>query len=104
MKQHIPSDRLFSKAVAFVEFDQSGNPHEKYKPGTGLLDSYNREASKSGKYESYIDSILSETQSRFNELVTEINAYYSATFSKNPELKITESLHKLRLLREMDRN
>lgn len=104
MKQRIPSKRLFSKAVAFVEFDHSGNPHEKYKPGTGLLASFNQEASGNGTYTSYIDTVLNETQHRFNDLVTEINAYYSATFSKNPELKYRESYHKMRLLKEMDRH
>lgn len=104
MKQQRHNTNLFSKAVAFVEFDHSGNPHEKYKPGIGLLDTFNKEASDSGTYKPYIDRILNETNDRLDDLILEINAYYSATFSRNPELKFRESYYKMRLLKEMDRN
>ena len=102
MKQQGYTTNLFSKAVAFVEYDHSGNPHEKYKPGTGLLTSFNDESSRNGAYQSYIELVLDETRDRFNELVSEINACYSATFSKSPELLDAESALKMQLLKDMD--
>lgn len=103
MGYHQHTSGVFSKAVAFVEYDHSGNPNEKYKSGSGILSQFNKEASKNGVYESYMDNILKETEHRYRELASEIQELYTATFSKSPELLMAEQRIKKQLLQEMDR-
>ncbi len=92
----------FSKAVTLIEFEKSGNPQEKYKPGGSALRAFIREAMKTGTYISYVDQVFSETQHRLSELEKEIELYSKATFSVSLELSDPEAYRKMRLLEALE--
>jgi hypothetical protein len=102
MMEMLGASGVFSKAVTFVEFRQSGNPHEKYKAGRGILSKFNQEASRTGAYVPYIDQVLSETTDRFTELAKEIDAYCSATFGLSLEHSNPEAYRNMRLLEQLE--
>jgi hypothetical protein len=93
---------VFSKAITFVEFRQSGNPHEKYKAGRGILSKFIREATKTGTYIPYIEQVVAETTHRYQELEKEVDAYYTATFGLSLEHSNPEAYRSMRLLEESE--
>ena len=93
---------VYSKAVTFVEFRQSGNPHEKYRAGRGILSAFNNKATKTGTYVSYMEQVLAETTDRFQELEKEVDAYYSATFTTSLEHSNPEAYRSMRLLEALE--
>jgi len=96
------SPLIFSKAISFVEFDNSGNPQEKYKAGNGLLSAFNSEATKTGAYLSYMDQILLETEARLSELEKEIESYQQATFTLSLEHTDPNAYIKMRILESFE--
>ncbi len=92
----------FSKAVTFIEFEKSGNPQEKYRPGGGTLALFLADALKSGEYSSYIDQVITETTKRFDQLEKDIELYSRATFKLSLEHSNPEEYRRLRLLEEAD--
>lgn len=92
----------FSKAVTFIEFEKSGNPQEKYRPGGNILAAFLAESLKSGKYTSYIDQVLHETVERFTELEEEIEQCARANFKLSLEHADPEEYKRMRLLEELE--
>jgi len=98
----ISRNTVFSQAVTFIEYEKSGNPREKYRPGSDVLALFLAESEKSGKYTSYIDQVLEETTERFTELAKEIEIFSHATFKLSLEHSDPEAYRKMRLLEELE--
>jgi hypothetical protein len=99
---HTSENSIFSQAVTFIEFEKSGNPQEKYRPGTDLLAMFMAESEKSGKYTSYIDQVLTETTKRFDELKKEIELFSRATFKLSLEHSDPEAYQRMRMLEALE--
>lgn len=92
----------FSKAITLIEFEKSGNPQEKYRPGGSILRMFIREAMKTGSYIPYIEQVFAETEQRLPELEEEIEAYNNATFSVSLEHSDPDAYRKMRLLEALE--
>lgn len=93
---------VFSQAVTLIEYEQSGNPREKYKAGRGFLKHFLSEAIVTGDYAPYMDRVLAETHHRYHELKTEIQRYNNATFTVSLEHRDPEAYQRMRILEAME--
>lgn len=93
---------IFSQAVTLIEYEQSGNPREKYKAGSGFLKLFLGQAVATGDYIPYMDRVIFETQNRYDELETEIQRYANATFTVSLEHRDPEAYRRMRLLEAME--
>ena len=96
------TEDTFSKAVTLIEFEKSGNPQEKYKPGMAILRMFNKEAMKTGVYVPYMEQVIAETEKRMPELEKEIESYNNATFSISLEHSDPEAYLRMRMLEDTE--
>lgn len=96
MEKH---SEVFKKAEKLVDMEKSGNPDQKYQPGS--IRDFAKKAEESGVYKPYIEDVIETTEKRLPELEEKIEESEKATFS--PSLEHTDPKEYRRLKAEEER-